>query len=98
MLLVEYLASHNQESLFNILIRAEISLLTTHDAELTTIKQLYQIAALRTSNAYQSLKQRYITLKSLNELCELILELPIESLLELDHELAAIKLLRINQH
>ncbi len=97
-LLVEYLASHNRESLFNVLIRAEISLLTTHDAELTTIKQLYQIAALRTSNAYQSLKQRYITLKSLNELCELILELPFESLLELDHELAAIKLLRTSQH
>jgi hypothetical protein len=97
-LLVEYLASHNRESLFDVLIRAEISLLTTHDAELTTIKQLYQIAALRTSNAYQSLKQRYITLKSLNELCELILELPFESLLELDHELAAIKLLRTNQH
>ena len=97
-LLVEYLASHNRESLFNVLIRAEISLLTTHDAELTTIKQLYQIAALRTSNAYQSLKQRYITIKSLNELCELILELPFESFLELDHELAAIKLLRTNQH
>jgi DNA-directed RNA polymerase subunit beta' len=97
-LLVEYLASHNRESLFDVLIRAEISLLTTHDAELTTIKQLYQIAALRTSHAYQSLKQRYITLKSLNELCELILELPFESLLELDHELAAIKLLRTNKH
>ncbi len=96
-LLVDYLAAHTRESLFDVLIRSDLGLLQTHDAELTTIRQLYEVTALRNSHAYQSLKQRYISLKTPSQLCELILELPFESLIELDHELAAIKLLRTHQ-